>query len=110
MPFGIEILPYNLYDNDMEVAFEWDQLKNRENLQKHGVSFEEAQQAFRDPHRLILKDTFHSTEEERWFCVGDIGTGIVTVRFTYRGNAIRIFGAGYWRRLRKTYLQAKGQL
>jgi uncharacterized DUF497 family protein len=94
----------------MEVSFEWDEQKNRENQQKHGVAFEDAQDAFRDPHRLIIKDTFHSTEEERWFCVGDIGTGIVTVRFTYRGKKIRIFGAGYWRRLRKRYLQAKGQL
>jgi uncharacterized protein len=94
----------------MEVSLEWDQQKNRENQLKHSVSFEEAQEAFRDPNRLILKDTFHSSGEERWFCVGDIGTGIVTVRFTYRDNNIRIFGAGYWRRLRKKYLQAKGKL
>ena len=94
----------------MEVSFEWDQAKNWENRRKHGVSFEEAQVAFRDPQRLIIQDVFHSTEEERWFCVGDIGTGIVTVRFTYRENTIRIFGAGYWRRLRKQYLQAKGEL
>ena len=94
----------------MEVSFEWDEAKNQENQQKHGVSFEEAQAAFLDPHRLIIKDIFHSSQEERWFCVGDIGTGIVTVRFTYRGHTIRIFGAGYWRRLRKQYLQAKGHL
>ena len=98
----------------MAVSFEWDDSKNRAqrapDQQKHGVSFEEAQDAFRDPYRLIIQDVFHSTEEERWFCVGDIGTGIVTVRFTYRGDSIRIFGAGYWRRLRKQYLQAKGEL
>lgn len=94
----------------MEVSFEWDDVKNQENHQKHGVSFEKAQEAFRDPHRLIIKDTFHSSGEERWFCVGDISTGIVTVRFTYRGSKIRIFGAGYWRRLRKKYLQEKEQL
>lgn len=92
----------------MEASFEWDDAKNRLNQHKHGVSFEEAQEAFRDPNRLIIKDVFHSTEEERWFCVGDNGTGIVTVRFTYRENTIRIFGAGYWRRLRKMYLQKKG--
>jgi hypothetical protein len=94
----------------MEVSFEWDQEKNQENQHKHGVSFEQAQEAFRDPHVLIIKDVFHSTEEERWFCVGDIGTGIVTVRFTARGNNIRIFGAGYWRRLRRKYLQAREDL
>ena len=93
----------------MQESLEWDEEKNRENQVKHGVSFEKAQEAFRDPHKLIIKDAFHSTEEERWFCVGAIGTGIITVRFTYRENRIRIFGAGYWRRLRKKYLQEKGE-
>ena len=94
----------------MEASFEWDEDKNRENQAKHGVSFEAAQAAFRDPDKLIIKDGFHSTQEERWFCVGDIGTGILTVRFTYRGHTIRIFGAGYWRSLRKKYRQAKGDV
>jgi uncharacterized protein len=92
----------------MHASFEWDEDKNQENQSKHGVSFEEAQKAFRDPNRLIIKDSFHSINEDRWFCVGDIGTGIVTVRFTYRDRTIRIFGAGYWRRLRKKYLQEQG--
>lgn len=74
------------------------------------MSFEEAQLAFQDEYRLIIKDEFHSTSEERWFCVGDIGTGIVTVRFTYRKKKIRIFGAGYWRKLRKKYFQQKGHI
>jgi uncharacterized protein len=92
----------------MHESFEWDEAKNQDNQAKHGVSFEEAQQAFADPHRLIIKDPFHSTEEERWFCVGQLEPGIVTVRFTYRGDKIRIFGAGYWRQPRKRYLQEKG--
>ena len=91
--------------------FEWDEAKNEENQAKHGVSFEEAQVAFKDPHRLIQEDTSHSTDaEERWFCVGDIGTGIVTVRFTYRDLTIRILGAGYWRKKRREYYQPKGEL
>ena len=89
--------------------FEWDEQKNRENREKHAVSFEEAQGAFQDPHRLIIRDSLHSYDEERWFCVGDIGTGIVTVRFTMRGTRIRIFGAGYWRKMRRKYYRQKGQ-
>ena len=54
----------------MPESFEWDEAKNQENQAKHGVAFEEAQQAFADPHSLIIKDPFHSTEETRWFCVG----------------------------------------
>ena len=94
----------------MSASFEWDEDKNADNQQKHGVSFEQAQAAFQDPYKLIIQDVFHSTAEERWFCVGDIGTGIVTVRFTYRAHNIRIFGAGYWRRLRSKYLHAKGDV
>lgn len=87
--------------------FEWDEEKNRENQEKHGVSFEEAQHVFKDPYSLIIEDEEHSTDEERWFCVGAIQTGIVTVRFTYRDTKIRIFGAGYWRKLRRLYQQQK---
>ena len=33
--------------------------------------------------------------------IGRVGDGIMTVRFTYRGHVIRIYGAGYWRKERK---------
>jgi uncharacterized DUF497 family protein len=92
----------------MSASFEWDEEKNQENQAKHGVSFEQAQRAFEDPDSLIIADEEHSTQEARWFCVGAIKTGIVTVRFTYRGDKIRIFGAGYWRKLRSLYQHQKG--
>ena len=88
--------------------FEWDEAKNLENQEKHGVSFYEAQHAFLDPNRLIAEDLAHSQEEKRYFCIGrdEFGEGILTVRFTYRSNRIRIFGAGYWRKGKKVYEQA----
>jgi len=88
--------------------FEWDEAKNLENLQKHGVSFYEAQYAFMDKCRVIAKDLSHSHGEARYFCIGQnqARTAILTVRFTYRNNCIRIFGAGYWRKGRKIYEQA----
>nr|VFK30718.1 MAG: hypothetical protein BECKMB1821G_GA0114241_106927 [Candidatus Kentron sp. MB]VFK34266.1 MAG: hypothetical protein BECKMB1821I_GA0114274_106626 [Candidatus Kentron sp. MB]VFK76625.1 MAG: hypothetical protein BECKMB1821H_GA0114242_106528 [Candidatus Kentron sp. MB] len=91
-----------------ESNFEWDQAKNIENEEKHGVSFYEAQHAFLDPDRLIAEDLTHSQEEKRYFCIGrdEAGKGILTVRFTYRSNRIRIFGAGYWRKGKKVYEQA----
>ena len=70
---------------------------------KHGISFLAAQKAFLDPHRVIAEDITHSTEENRYYCMGRVGEGILTVRFTYRGNVIRIYGAGYWRKGRKIY-------
>jgi len=86
-----------------KVRFEWDDDKDKENQAKHKVSFALAQQAFLDPKRVIAEDTSHSTEEERFYCIGKVDDGIVTVRFTHRGDVIRIFGAGYWRKGRKVY-------
>jgi uncharacterized protein len=83
--------------------FEWDEEKDRENQKKHSVSFSFAQHAFLDPHRIIVEDEEHSTEENRYYCIGRVGEGVMTVRFTYRGNVIRIYGAGYWRKGRKVY-------
>jgi uncharacterized DUF497 family protein len=87
----------------MAFTFEWDELKNVENQQKHHVSFEEAQWAFTDPQRVIIEDLAHSDREQRYFCLGKVADGILTVRFTYRENIIRIFGAGYWRKGKRRY-------
>ena len=59
---------------------------------------------------MILEDEKHSSEEERFFCVGNDGNGIVTVRFTVRGESIRIIGAGYWREGKNEYDRRKGDL
>ena len=83
--------------------FEWDAEKDRENQEKHNVPFSLEQYAFLDPKRIIAEDINHSTEESRFFCIGRVDEGIMTVRFTYRCDIIRIFGAGYWRKGRKIY-------
>ncbi len=84
-------------------SFEWDHEKDLINQSKHGVSFSEAQFAFADPDRVIAKDLSHCKREKRYFCFGQVGGGIMTVRFTYRGGVIRIFGAGYWRKGKTIY-------
>ena len=83
--------------------FEWDSKKDQENQQKHGVSFELAQYAFADSRRIIAEDVNHSKTEKRYYCFGKVGDGILTVRFTYRNNVIRIIGAGYWRKGKAIY-------
>ena len=83
----------------MSYSFEWDEKKNLENICKHGVSFEMAQEAFFDVRRIIAKDTKHSTlKEPRFYCFAQTHDGIMTIRFTFRNEKIRIFGAGYWRK------------
>ncbi len=70
-----------------------------------GVSFAKAPFAFADPKRVIAEDLSHSSSEERYYCFGWVEGGVLTVRFTYRGEVIRIFGAGYWRKGKRIYEQ-----
>ena len=54
-----------------DLRIEWDAAKARANLQKHGVSFEEAETAFADDFALVLRDPDHSSaEEERLLLIG----------------------------------------
>jgi len=87
-------------------SFEWEEQKNKQNQQKHQVSFELSQYAFKDPNRVIAKDIDHSEKEARYFCFGKVKGKVLTVRFTYRNPCIRIFGAGYWRKGAKIYAKA----
>lgn len=90
--------------------FEWDPKKERENLKKHGVDFTTAQMAFEDEHKYIETDVSHSSEsEQRYFCYARIDSRILTVRFTIRPGALRIIGAGYWRKGVEIYENQKNQ-
>ena len=63
--------------------FEWNEEQDRENQDKHHVPFSLAQYAFLDPKRFIVEDRGHSNEENRFYCIGRVDEGIMTVRFTY---------------------------
>ena len=86
-----------------KTRFDWDAKKDQENQDKHGVAFGVAQFAFADPNRVIAEDHSHSSIEKRHFCFGLVGDGVLTVRFVYRDDVIRIFGAGYWRKGKQIY-------
>jgi len=53
-----------------KVRFEWNPKKDRENYNKHGVSFATAQYAFGDPGRVIAEDISHSRREKRYYPLG----------------------------------------
>ncbi len=76
-------------------TFEWDPEKDAANRRKHGVGFDEAQQAFFDAKRLIAEDLDRSVAEKRFYCFGRVGGGILTVRFTLAGPQ----GSNFRRRL-----------
>ncbi len=88
-----------------QTQFEWNEKKDIENQRKHQVSFQEDQMAFVDPYRVIARDLGHSETEDRFYCFGKVGEGVLTVRFTYREKWIRLIGAGYWRKGKAVYEQ-----
>src|SRR5215467_2481076 len=76
----------------MDIQFEWDDDKAASNLEKHGVSFEEASTVFRDPFALIFDDETHSIEEQREIIIGhSTRNRLLLVCFTERGEKLRIF-------------------
>ena len=87
--------------------FVWDAEKEKENIRKHGISFEAAMGAFKDTGRRIYVDAKHSEQENRFFCLGKVEGKVLTVRFTYRDGRIRIIGAGNWRRGKVIYEKNK---
>ena len=52
------------------LIFEWDNKKEKENLKKHDVSFEEAQPVFFDDKAIQFWDEKHSGDEERFLMLG----------------------------------------
>ena len=52
------------------LRFDWDQLKNKSNIKKHGISFEEAQGVFFDEDAIVFDDPDHSDEEDRFLIIG----------------------------------------
>jgi uncharacterized DUF497 family protein len=53
------------------IRFEWDEAKNLANQRKHGVSFEDASEIFRDPLYVSLKERIQD-EEQRWQTFGEV--------------------------------------
>jgi len=65
--------------------FEWDPIKARENVNKHGVDFEEAATIFRDSKALSIFDPDHSETEDRWITMGISEKGrLLIVNHTFR--------------------------
>jgi uncharacterized DUF497 family protein len=79
----------------MSVQFEWDSQKADANLQKHGVSFDEASTVFSDPLARIFSDEDHSEGERREIIIGrSIFRRLLLVSYVERiVNVIRIISA-----------------
>jgi uncharacterized DUF497 family protein len=53
-----------------DLSFEWDRRKAETNLQKHGVSFDEAKSVFYDEDARVITDPDHSETEDRFIIIG----------------------------------------
>jgi uncharacterized DUF497 family protein len=77
------------------MRLEWDSAKNEENLEKHGISFDEASKLLL-PRTDCMEvfDSAHSDEEDRFVAIGPIARGIIVVVFIERDEeTIRIISA-----------------
>ena len=74
--------------------FEWDYQKAERNMQKHGVSFDEAVSVFSDPMALTFLDSDHSETEDRsrTYDLSSKGRLIIVVH-TERHKNLRIISA-----------------
>ena len=69
------------------MKIEWDPDKNKINIYKHRVSFEDAETVFKDENAVFIYDEIHSEEEERFHIIGeDIYFRELCVCHCYRGN------------------------
>jgi uncharacterized protein len=76
------------------MELEWDEEKNTTNIQKHGVSFEEAATVFGDPLSDTFDDPDHSAQEYRFITTGTSEKGrLLIVAHTDQQDRVRIISA-----------------
>ena len=78
----------------MLLLFEWNAAKARGNLEKHGISFEEATTVFGDERAITIESPV-SSGEKRYVTIGlaSSGTIVIVVVHTDRNDRIRIISA-----------------
>jgi uncharacterized DUF497 family protein len=74
-------------------GFEWDAVKARGNLAKHGVSFEAAVLVFDDLFAIEWIDSSGEPGEVRYVITAMVQGVLLTVVYTERGDRIRIISA-----------------
>ena len=95
-----------------ELKFQWDAAKEKANIRKHGISFEEARTVFYDEHAIQFFDPDHSEDEDRFILLGmsfKLRTLVVCHCFRESETLVRLISARkadkeeeseYWRRRR----------
>ncbi|WP_238184209.1 BrnT family toxin, partial [Methylobacterium trifolii] len=74
-------------------AFQWDDAKAATNLAKHGITFEMAREAFKDPFILEWSDDSQTADEPRFAALAMVEQRVLFVAYAIRGEAIRVISA-----------------
>ena len=78
------------------ISFGWDEEKNKKNIKKHKISFEEASTVFYDEYAIVFDDPDHSVDENRFLIIGTSKTDkLCIISHCYRDEEgiIRIISA-----------------
>jgi uncharacterized DUF497 family protein len=93
-----------------DLRFEWDPAKDKANVRKHKVSFQEAESVFADEHARLLDEPDHSDGEDRYVLMGlSSRFRVLVVVHTYRGseNIIRLISARRATKAERAYYDAR---
>ncbi len=76
--------------------FDWDENKNKSNIEKHGIDFKDAIEIFNDHKRKTSPDLRIDYGEDRWVTIGKFVDSIIVVVYTIRNtNVYRIISVRY---------------
>jgi uncharacterized protein len=76
------------------LSFEWNPNKAEINIERHGITFDEASTTFKAPLSITIDDPLHSIDEVRFTLIGTSHKNrILVVVHTERGDRIRLISA-----------------
>lgn len=72
----------------------WSEKKNRQNIRKHKIDFNEAKTIFDDLLQISVNDPDHSFKERRYITIGGSGQNrLLIIAHTFDNDKIRIITA-----------------
>jgi len=74
------------------MEFEWDEAKNKSNIEKHGIDFNDVRQVFDKPV-IAKEDERFDYGEKRIIAIGLLLEFVVVIVYTIRNTVIRIISA-----------------
>jgi len=77
----------------VNLKFEWNKSKAKDNFTKHGISFELAERVLDDPFAVEFLDDREDCDEERFVILGIVDRQILFVAYAERKDAVRIISA-----------------